>query len=244
MKMNELPLENEIVLCIVDRILGTTVFVKLLKYSKEGVISTSEVAPGRIRNIRDYVMAGKRIVCKVLRADEKTGNIDLSLRRVSKKEREDAVEADKKERDAFAMLKMISGEKAEGIAEKIRLEHAKLSEFIRDINSIDTEKFGLSNESKKQIEKIISEKPKKIVSAKAKIKLQSEESNGIIMIKEIFSEIMKSYKNVKISYISATNYSISVSSEDYKEANKKLSEILKKIEELAEEKHCEAEFLD
>ena len=69
--------EGEIVLCTVDKIVGTTVFVKIYD-EVDGTIVTSEIAPGRIRNLRNYVVPGKRIVCKILRI---SGNrVNLSLR--------------------------------------------------------------------------------------------------------------------------------------------------------------------
>ena len=78
--------EGDIVLCTVDRIVGTNVFVKIDERGKEheGCIVLSEVAPGRIRNLRDYVFPHKKIVCKVLRISG--DRIDLSLRRVTQKE--------------------------------------------------------------------------------------------------------------------------------------------------------------
>ena len=76
--------EGDIVLCTVDKIVRTNVFVHIEGHD-EGTIILSEIAPGRIRNIRNYVVPKKKIVCKILRI--KKGNIDLSLRRVSKKEK-------------------------------------------------------------------------------------------------------------------------------------------------------------
>ena len=75
---------GEIVMCTVDRIVGTIVFVKI-DGNGEGSIILSEIAPGRIRNLRDYVVPKKRIVCKILRISG--DRIDLSLRRVTQKER-------------------------------------------------------------------------------------------------------------------------------------------------------------
>ena len=57
---------GDIVLCTVDRIVGTIVFVKI-DGDGEGSIILSEIAPGRIRNLREYVVPKKKIVCKVLR---------------------------------------------------------------------------------------------------------------------------------------------------------------------------------
>ena len=81
--------EGDLVLCTVDRIVGTVVFVKIKSKDKEieGSIVLSEIAPGRIRNLRDYVVPKKKIVCKILRI--KGENIELSLRRVSQKERKE-----------------------------------------------------------------------------------------------------------------------------------------------------------
>ena len=62
---NEQIEEGQIVLCTVDKIVGTTVFVKI-EDNGEGTITTSEISPGRIRNLRKYVIPGKKIVCKVL----------------------------------------------------------------------------------------------------------------------------------------------------------------------------------
>ena len=72
--------EGDLVLCTVKRIIGTTVFVDI-EGNGEGTIITAEIAPGRIRNLRDYVSPGRKIVCKILSLKGK--QINLSLRRVS-----------------------------------------------------------------------------------------------------------------------------------------------------------------
>jgi translation initiation factor 2 alpha subunit (eIF-2alpha) len=77
---------GDVVLCTVDRIVGTTVFVHI-EGNGEGSIILSEIAPGRIRNIRDYVVPKKKIICKVLRISG--DRIELSLRRVTLKEQKD-----------------------------------------------------------------------------------------------------------------------------------------------------------
>src|SRR3989344_4876424 len=81
---------GENILCTVERIEGTVVFVSL-DNRKEGSIVVSEIAPGRIRNLRDYVVPKKKIVCKILRISDR-GNVELSLRRVSAKERKEVMD--------------------------------------------------------------------------------------------------------------------------------------------------------
>jgi len=105
------PEEGELVLCTVTKVQGTTVFAELDKYSKTGVIHTSEISPGRIRNIRDFVVPNKKIVCKVLRLDVSKGHIDLSLRRVSKKDTQEEIQRYKKDKVAEKILEMILKDK-------------------------------------------------------------------------------------------------------------------------------------
>ena len=82
------PEEGEIAVATVKKILYHSVFATLDEYaSMEGMIHISEISPGRIRNIRDYVKEGKQIICKILRIDRQKGHIDLSLRRVSTTQR-------------------------------------------------------------------------------------------------------------------------------------------------------------
>ena len=81
------PEEDELVLCTVTKIFPHSVFCNLDEFGRTGVIHISEIAPGRIRNIRNYVRHGKKVICKVLRTDKQKGHIDLSLRRVNEGQR-------------------------------------------------------------------------------------------------------------------------------------------------------------
>ena len=79
--------QGDVVLCTVEKINGTIVFVNIDDLNKQGSIILSEIAPGRIRNLRDYVVPKKKIVCKVLRETDR-GDLHLSLRRVTQKEQD------------------------------------------------------------------------------------------------------------------------------------------------------------
>src|SRR3990172_10268814 len=100
---------GDIVLCTVESIVGTNVFVRL-ENGEEGCIVFSEVAPGRIRNIREYVVPQKKIVCKVLRLSH--DRIDLSLRRVTLKEQRELKENFKLEKSYESILRGILKEKS------------------------------------------------------------------------------------------------------------------------------------
>lgn len=121
--------EGMLVLCTVKKIIGTTVFVNIEEYNKEGTIITSEIAPGRIRNLRDYVVPNKKIVCKIIRIAGES--MDLSLRRVSVKEKKEVLEDFEREKKAITILKMIYGENYELILKEIIEKYSRLYLFFQ-----------------------------------------------------------------------------------------------------------------
>src|SRR3989344_1743689 len=191
--------EGDIVLCTVDRIVGTTVFVKI-DGNGEGSIVTSEIAPGRIRNLRDYVVPKKRIVCKILRIDS-SGNIHLSLRRVTLKEQKEVLESHDQEKSAKSILRSVLGEKAEKVIEKI-LEESKVVEFLEEAKKDAKKLEKLVGKEKKKILEILNKQKKKKKILKKKITLNTTSSNGLELIKEA----LKEQKDVEIHYISAGHY--------------------------------------
>jgi translation initiation factor 2 alpha subunit (eIF-2alpha) len=220
--MNSLEV-GDFVLCTVDRIVGTVVFVKIFVENREieGGIVMSEVAPGRIRNIRDYVVPKKKIVCKVLRVSPQ-GNIDLSLRRVTQKEKKEVIEQDKQEKSYISILKSILGDKLENTIKEISKEE-KLFSFIEEAktNPERLEKI-VGKENSKRILDILNIQKKKKATVKKEIHLTTTKPNGIILIKKIF-EI---FKGIKIKYISAGRYSLELESEDIKIADKKIRDMI------------------
>jgi len=216
---------GDVVLCTVDRIAGTVVFVKI-EGNGEGSVIISEIAPGRIRNLRDYVVPKKRIVCKILRISQ-NGNIDLSLRRVTQKEKKEVLEQYKQEKSYKSLLKSILNEKAEKIIKEIEAEQ-RLFDFLQEAkeDSKDLERIAGKIDAKKILEVIQTQKQKTVV-LKKEINLTSKSSNGVTLIKELLANL----KNIEIKYISAGRYSVKVEAEDIKTADNKLKEILKDIEE-------------
>ncbi|UZE93838.1 MAG: S1 RNA-binding domain-containing protein [Candidatus Pacearchaeota archaeon] len=251
MNNKEFPEEGEILLGTVERVVRTNVFVKLDDYGKEGVMSFSEVSPGRIRNIRKYVVPGQKIVCKVLRVDEARNHIDLSLRRVSTREKKEVLEIHKRGKDALAMMGVIVKEKKklDELVDKIK-EKFGLGEFLEELMAKVGEpkeslsmlkKVGFSDEEANRLLKLISEKIKeRRVKVKEKISLSSEAEDGVEIIKKILGE---AEKKAEVSYLGASYYSLTIEDKDYKEANKKLKNILDNIERMAKEFKCNFKHL-
>ena len=227
--------EGDLVLCIVDRIIGTNVFVKINPNSKdeiEGTIITSEIAPGRIRNLRDYVVPKKKIVCKVLRISGK-GNVELSLRRVSQKEKKEILEQANIEKSYESILKTILKDESEKIIEKIKSMDT-IYNFIESAKSDSKilEKLIGKENSKKILEIINSQKEKKVF-AKKEITLTTTQPNGLELIKKILSSVETS--GIKIKTISAGKYSLKKEDSNLKKADNELKEFAEKIEKFAKE---------
>lgn len=224
---------GDLIICTVDRIVGTVVFVKMLIDNKEveGSIVTSEIAPGRIRNLRDYVVPKKKIVCKVLRISSQ-GNIELSLRRVSQKERKEILEQEKQEKSYMSVLKGVLKEKAEEVINKVA-EKENVYELLQRAkeNPKELEKFMEKKDAEKIVE-ILNSQKQKIKEIKKEIHLTTVKSGGIELIKEILENI----KNAEIKYISAGRYSVKTQSANPKLADNQLRDILALIEKESKKK--------
>ncbi len=230
MTEKEYPEDGELVLCTVETIEKTLAFVKLDDYNKTGVLVTSEISPGRIRNIRDFIVPNKKIVCKVLRVDKERNHIDVSLRRVNLKEKKDVLEKYKKEKDAVSILgRVLDKSKIDDAVKKIKSEFKSLAEFFSSAkDELDLfKKFGLEEEAKKLAELIKERIKTKRAIVKSKFEIKVGMEYGITELKKILN-IQK--PGVKITYISSPIYLVTAESTDYKTANKLLQETLAEIE--------------
>jgi len=218
---------DDLILCTVKKIEGTTVFVDLGD-SIHGTIVFSEIAAGRIRNIREYAIPGKKIVCKVLKIHPE--NIELSFRRVTASERDAVNERSKQEQTFKTVLKNVVKD-PESVIKKIK-EKYQLIDFISGIKEdpkISSE--FLNKEESEKLNKILSEKKEKAKEAKRIFSLRSDSDSGLIDLKVILNA-----KEVDISYLGSSQFSISSQGKDFKEANHKIDLALEGIKTKAKEK--------
>jgi len=186
----------------------------------------SEIAPGRIRNIRDYVVPNKKIVCKVIRIDQ-SNNVHLSLRRVSKKDKEEVLERFEKEKDSLNIIRAVLKEKATEVAERIKKE-SSLVDFLQSCkDSPENLKKYFAKEDAEKICKILQERKDRQVEIKKEFSLTSDAPDGIVKIKNILG------KRPEIAYLAAGRFSIKIKASDYKKANAEMQNITQEIEKTA-----------
>jgi translation initiation factor 2 alpha subunit (eIF-2alpha) len=224
--------QGDVVLCTVEKINGTIVFVNIDDLNKQGSIILSEIAPGRIRNLRDYVVPKKKIVCKVLRVTDR-GDLHLSLRRVTQKEQKQVLEQFKQEKSYTSILKSILKEKTEEVTKKIRKEDT-LFNFLEETKK-DSKKLEkiIGKENTTKVLEILNKQKQKTTILKKEISLNSNSPNGLEEIKKILSN----KKDSEIKYIAAGKYSIKVEDKDTKAAGQKIKSVLDEIEKSAKKEN-------
>jgi len=234
-KRQGLPEVDEIVLCKVTKIYPNSVFVDLQEYGENGIIHISEVSPGRIRNLRDFVSVDRQIVCKVLRVDAVNHHIDLSLRRVNTTQRQQKLDEIKQELKSELLIKNISKKLNKSveqlyaeISKKVFKEYSHLYLCFHDVidNPHLLEKLGIEKSLAIELEEAIIEKfkPKKII-LKATVSLQTYDPNGVEKLKTTLTAIEKISQTTTINYLGGGHYQLTIEDTDYKEAEKKLKQI-------------------
>lgn len=225
------PEVGDLVIATIETVTDYGAYAKLDEYEKRGLLHVSEISSSWIRNIRDFVREGQKVVLKVLRVDHEKGHIDLSLRRVTKRERIDKVLLWKKERKAEALL--------HGVAEKVGLtsdeiyqktgpaieakydlyeafEKAAIEgpEVLTDLGVEETLAKAFAEVAQERIHV-------KMVKVRGILEIKVTKPNGVKVIKEAFNKA-KTEKikdaNIKFYVIAAPKYSIEVQAENYKRA--------------------------
>lgn len=236
-KKRTFPEEGDIVICTVKKILPHSVFVDLDEYENlEGMIHISEISPGRIRNLRDYVVEGKKLVCKVLRSNKDNKQIDLSYRRVPLTLQKKKNVEYKQEQRSEKILEVVASQAKvdikklyDDLGNKAVDEYGSLYDFLIAILNDEVEKDFIPEKYKDILIKIVNENVRlPVVKIECTLHLESFDGDGIGVIKESLKKIedlAKSKKyDVELNYISAPNYRLVVTAPNYKDAEKIVKE--------------------
>jgi translation initiation factor 2 subunit 1 len=237
------PNERELVLCTISKVQHHSVFCRLEEFDgRSGMIHISEVSPGRIRNIRDYVKEGKVVVCQVLRVNKERGYIDLSLRRVNDNQRRKKVDQLKQEQKAEKIL--------EHIAEELKIKpldfykeifaivtkhypflHLCFQDFVKD--EITLEDVGIPKKYQEPLEKLIRQriKPPEVFVG-GKLAVRSYAANGVDIIKTALEKgLLAGGDETIMRYLGGGSFNLVVRAEDYKDAEAILADILAAVED-------------
>ena len=232
-----IPKEGDIIFCTVTKIQYHSVFVSLDEYRrKSGMIHISEISPGRIRNINDFVKEGKVIVCKVLRVNKERGHIDLSLRRVNESQRRAKVEERKQQgiteniiqtyaQNSKLDVKSFYTDLAKKISEQYESIYAAFEDVVE--NDFSLSELGIDKDVAEGLEILIREriKPKEVV-IEAELSFESYNSNGVDIVNAVVLELSSVDEKLKLQFLGAGRYKVEVKSREYKEAEELVSKAM------------------
>ncbi len=231
-----LPELGELVVATVVRIVPYGAYVTLDEYNNvEGLLHISEVSSGWVRNIREHIREGQKTVLKVLRTDPEKNHVDMSLRRVSEREKKDKLLEWKQDNRGRRLLDMA--------AEKMKVSS---DEAYQKVGILIEDKFGNIYTG---LERAVVEGEEPLLKvgippewasalfdvAKSKIRIHRVQihgtlqltcptSNGVEIIKDAFSKALgvRKPKNTQIDIylIGPPRYRIEVVAENFKQAEK------------------------
>ncbi len=229
----EWPEVGDLVIATIERITDYGAYVRLDEYDKEGLLHVSEVASRWVRNIRDYIREGQKVVLKVLRVQADKGQVDLSRRRVTKREKKDKILLWKKDRKAESLLRTA--------AEKLNISFEEMYEKAGALieNAFGDLHEGLEKTAKEGVEVLLDLSIEKELAvtldeiSKEKIQISSVNVRGILNLQNpkpkgvfLIKEALKKAKEVgeaegtevSVYLVSPPKYRIVVSADDYKSA--------------------------
>lgn len=236
------PEEGELVVATVKEISPYGAYVTLDEYgNKEGFLHLSEVSTSWVRNIRDFVREGRKVVLKVLRVDLKRGQVDLSLKRVTDRERREALLEWRQRRRGRFLLNLLSQRLKQPYAKVYEEFGKKLEEFFGGLYEAFEEacekgeekllKAGIPPEVAREIVTIAIERIKvPTVKISGTLELSCMKPKGVEVIRRTLMDLetlgKKGNATVNIYVIGSPKYRVEVTAKDYKVAEKLLQEVV------------------
>lgn len=248
MNKKEYPEVGELVIGDVTDVFPYGAFVKLDEYGKVGMIHIKEISSAWVKNIRNHVREGQKVVTKVLRVVPNKGHIDLSLRRTTAQQRKWKIQQYKREKKVEKLLEyyqkesgLTAEELEEYVVEPIRKKFGTVLDgmeaMVRDRNllSIVPEKC---RESFFELLAANVEVPK--VEITGYLDVTCPQRNGVEIIKEA---LMRAEDDgVTVQLVGTPRYMVKVEAEEYKPAEDILKNIYEKVTAFVGEHGGEVKF--
>jgi len=246
----EWPEAGDLIIATIESVMDYGAYANLDEYGKRGFLHISEISSARIRNVRDFVREKQKMVLKVLRVVPEKGHVDLSLRRVTKRERIEKIKAWKKDRKGDVLLAAVAerlglplqevNQKAGVVLEEKFGLYEGFEKALKDGPESLT-KLGIPEDMAKMFAQVAEERIHiKLVKVRGVLEIRCMKPNGVKIIKEVFLETKKAQRSkdakVAFSVIAAPRYSIEVAADNWKKAE----EVIEKVSNTVVTKITEA----
>ena len=241
------PRKGELVLATVKEVRSYGAICYLTEYDNlEAFLPLAEVASRWIKNIHEFLHPNQKLILKVIRADKTRGIVDVSLKKVSEKEKRRKVEEVEKRTKAIKLIaaaakRVRSRIKVERYVERIRrldrdpfnfLERAKENPALLD-------EIGLPDKVKEALAEILASLTPPPVVMKAILKVWTLSPNGV---EEIKRRMINPPEDVKVHYIKAGHYMVTGKATDEDTVRDRIRTLFKRFHNF--DGHVEWEWLE
>ena len=235
------PEVGDLVIATVTRVEDYGAYVKLDEYKAvEGLVHISEISTTWVRNIRDHARQGQKLVLKVLRVNPQRNQIDLSLRRVTGREKSEKMLEWKKERKADAILKSAADklQRPEPEIDDLRTvlldKFGSLYEPLEESIDNGTEALAKAGVSPEWAQALVEISKTKIRLERSKVRatlsIVCHKPGGLDIIKQSLAAAKKVRKprgtDVRIYTIGSPKYRVEVESSSFESAEKTLNSVI------------------
>lgn len=239
-KRSEWPVRDEYVICKVNKIFPQGAFLTLEDYNKEGMLHISQLSSKWVKNVRDHIKEGERLVLKVWNLDTEKGHIDLSLKFVSKERAVAKMQEAKRANRAEKLLEIAANKVGKSVDQAYKeagfaLEDkfgevfmgfetaAKKGEEVLKEAGVPSDWVQALYETAKENIKI------PIVQVTGYVDLKTPAPDGVEVIRKSLNCALglakESGVTSTIQYISSPRYMIFIKAPDYKKAETALKNI-------------------
>ena len=247
-----MPEQGEIVLATVTKVMDHGAYVTLDEYDDiQGFLHISEIAPGWIRSVNRFVRNGEKKVLLVKKVNSKRGDIDLSLKQITKDQKKQKLKEVKKFEKGKTLLQNVQDKTKLSDEEIEKLEDIIYSKFdsVYDAfieigrNGIESVKeLKLAKKTATAIEEICSKIKLPSVEIRGIMEITSNKTDGVEIIKKILLDELKKDPTIDITYLGAPKYRLSITSDNFKSAEKTLKPIIAEIQTNIEKKKGSFKF--
>lgn len=239
--MVEYPELDELVMATVKKILPFGAILSLDEYgNQEAFLHISEVARGWTRSVSEHLKAGQKVVVKVIRLEPQKRQVDVSRKRVSEGDRKRKTLAYKSFKRATKLLERVALKLGKTLPDARKEVGDALEKEFGDLYTAFEElSAGVKPKStipKKWLDALREVAEKEIkqreVELHAQLTLQCFGSGGLKRLEDVLVDL-DSAEGVSVLYLGAPKYSVSLTAEDFKEAEKRFAGLQEKLEAVA-----------
>ncbi|MFP3163549.1 MAG: translation initiation factor IF-2 subunit alpha [Acidianus hospitalis] len=250
-----LPREGDILIATVKQVFDYGSYVTLDEYGNlQAFLPWSEISTRWVKNIRDVIKEGRKIVVKVIRVDRKKGTVDVSLKKVNDDERRKKNAEWKKLQKTDKILELVSQklgktekEAWEQVAWKLESKYGDVfdalqkavkegDKILRDAGVPEIWIKPLIEEASKHSEE------KKVKESKVVV-VKTLDPEGVEKIRSLFGKAVEGEEDtdftIKIYTIGAPRYRVDVTGTEPKAVAERLNSIIEKLQEIAKEEGVE-----